>query len=59
MHCQLLIKGAMSQLSFEGVVAKCLTPDTPLEERVELIYKDITEDIASRLLAEAKLKTLN
>lgn len=59
LHCQLLIKGAMSQLSFEGVVAKCLTPDTPLEERVELIYKDITEDIASRLLAEAKLKTLN
>lgn len=59
LHCQLLIKGAMSQLSFEGVVAKCLTPDTPLEERVELIYRDITEDIASRLLAEAKLKTLN
>lgn len=59
LHCQLLIKGAMSQLSFEGVVAKCLPPDTPLEERVKLIYEDITEDIASRLLAKAKLKTLN
>ena len=59
MHRQLLIKGAMSQLTFHGVVAQCLSPYVSPEEHVDVIYKDISEDMAQNVLAEAKFKILN
>lgn len=59
LHRQLLIKGAMSQLTFHGVVAQCLSPDVSPEDRAEVIYKDISEDMAKNVLAEAKFKILN
>lgn len=59
LHRQLLIKGAMSQLTFHGVVAQCLSPDVSPEDRADVIYKDISEDMAKNVLVEAKFKTLN
>jgi len=59
LHRLLLIKGAMSQLTFHGVVAQCLSPDVSPEDRADVIYKDISEDMAKNVLVEAKFKTLN